>query len=135
FAIINDISERREAERSLSALGDQLAQSQRLESIGRLAGGIAHDFNNILTTILSSVTFLEDAPLNDEQRTDLREIGRAAERASQLTNQLLAFARKRVIKPRSMDIGQTIRDQARFLRRVIGEESTLELRIADGLWP
>lgn len=135
FAIVNDITQRREAEDALRTLGEQLAQSQRLESVGRLAGGIAHDFNNILTTILSSVTFLEGAPLDDEQRIDLREIGRAAERANQLTNQLLAFARRRLIRPRSVDLGQIVRGQEHFLRRVVGEETAIVVRIADGLWP
>jgi PAS domain S-box-containing protein len=115
-------------------LAEQLRQSQKLESIGRLAGGIAHDFNNILTTILSSAAFLEEdsarGPINAE---DVREIQNAAERASALTAQLLAFARKRVIRPQTLHLGEIVRHAERFLRRVLGETIELATFIPEGL--
>jgi PAS domain S-box-containing protein len=121
---------------SLRKLEEQLQQSQRLESVGRLAGGIAHDFNNILTAILGAVSFLEaDPDLGSSALADVREIGRAGERAAALTNQLLAFARKRFIRPRSLDLGAIIAGQKRFLRRVIGEEIEMVTHVADDLWP
>jgi PAS domain S-box-containing protein len=89
------------------ALEEQLQQSQRLESVGRLAGGVAHDFNNILTTILGCATFLsEDPTLSDGARADAREITAAGQRASELTNQLLAFARRRSSVPRRWPSGR-----------------------------
>jgi PAS domain S-box-containing protein len=117
-------------------LEEQLEQSQRLESIGRLAGGIAHDFNNILTTILSSVAFLEEnTALSASDLEDLREIGKAGERATELTSQLLAFARRRFIRPKSIDLGTVLAGQERFLQRVLGEEIELRTRVAESLWP
>jgi two-component system cell cycle sensor histidine kinase/response regulator CckA len=116
-------------------LEEQLQQTQRLESIGRLAGGIAHDFNNILTAILSSASFLEEkASLSDSELADVHDIRKAGERAAELTSQLLAFARKRLIRPKSVNLGEIIRTQERFLRRVIGEEVELVTHVADDLW-
>ncbi|MFN0250586.1 MAG: PAS domain S-box protein [Kofleriaceae bacterium] len=117
-------------------LEEQLQQAHRLESIGRLAGGVAHDFNNLLTTILASATFLEEEPsLSETSRDDVREIKRAGGRASELTNQLLAFARKRLIRPQSIALQQLLASQEKFLRRVIGEQVELTARVADDLWP
>jgi two-component system, cell cycle sensor histidine kinase and response regulator CckA len=117
-------------------LEEQLQQSQRLESIGRLAGGIAHDFNNLLTAILGSAAFLEEDPtLNATSLGDVREIVRAGRRASELTNQLLAFARKRVIRPQNVALGQIIASQDLFLRRVLGEQVELKTHLTDELWP
>ena len=117
-------------------LEEQLHQSQRLESIGRLAGGVAHDFNNILTTILSCAAFLEeDAALGKLDLADVQEIRRAAERASDLTSQLLAFARKRLVRPQSLDLARIVVDHERFLRRVIGEDIELTTHIAEGVSP
>ncbi len=120
-------------ERKLEA---QLQQSQRLESVGRLAGGVAHDFNNILTTILGCAAFLEeDRELSVSARDDVREIKRAGERASELTSQLLAFARQRIIRPQTLALGTVIANQERFLRRVIGEQIVLTSHYPADLWP
>jgi two-component system, cell cycle sensor histidine kinase and response regulator CckA len=119
-------------ERKLQA---ELTQAQRLESIGRLAGGVAHDFNNILTVILGTVGFLEeDVSLGDEARADVLEIKRAGGRASELTNQLLAFARRRVVRPETFSLVESMRAQDRFLRRVIGEHIDLKTDLPADLW-
>lgn len=117
-------------------LEEQLRQSQKLESIGRLAGGIAHDFNNILTTILGCTAFIqEDVARGRAPLEDIEEIKRAAERASELTGQLLAFARKGVTSPRSIALNQLMTHWERFLRRVLGEHIELSMRIEPELWP
>ena len=116
-------------------LEEQLQQSQRLESIGRLAGGVAHDFNNILTAILGSAAFLAQEPgLSDVARGDVKEIHEAGVRASEVTNQLLAFARRRVIRPHAVAIDKVIANQERFLRRVIGEHIEMTTHYEPNLW-
>ncbi len=118
------------------SLEEQLRQSQRLESIGRLAGGVAHDFNNMLTAILGSATFLEEDPnLSATSRDDVREIVQASRRASELTNQLLAFARKRMIRPQHLALGQIIAARELFLHRVLGEHIVHKTHLADEPWP
>jgi two-component system, cell cycle sensor histidine kinase and response regulator CckA len=118
-----DTTERRQLEA-------ELLQSQRMEAIGRLAGGIAHDFNNLLTAILGfSHAVLEDLPPEDGRRDDLVDIVTAAERAADLTRQLLAFSRRQVLQPRVLSLNDTIRSLERLLRRVIGEDIQLEARL------
>jgi PAS domain S-box-containing protein len=108
-------------------LEQQLAQAQRLESIGRLAGGIAHDFNNLLTVILGSVDLqLLDEPPSQVLRADLAAIKEAAERAATLTSQLLAFARRQPVAPARLDLGEVARHTEQLLRRVIGEHVELQ---------
>jgi signal transduction histidine kinase len=117
--VMSDITEQRNLEH-------QLAQSQRMESIGRLAGGIAHDFNNLLTVILSSVELvLRKAPDKNEAGADLAAIKDAAERAARLTSQLLSFARRRVVAPTRLDLNALTLQMDRLLRRVIGEHIEL----------
>lgn len=126
---VRDVTEERKLE-------EDMEHSRRLESIGRLAGGIAHDFNNLLTTILSATEFLAgDQQLSETARSDVREIKRASHRAAELTNQLLAFARKRMIRPQPIGLEQIIVKQERFLRRVIGEQIALRTIIGDNVWP
>jgi signal transduction histidine kinase/CheY-like chemotaxis protein len=98
----------------------QLRQSQKMEAIGRLAGGVAHDFNNLLTAILGYAHFLVDELANSDQRRDVEEIIKAANRAAELTRQLLAFSRHQVAQTRQLDVNATIRDIAHMLRRLIG---------------
>jgi PAS domain S-box-containing protein len=123
---IRDISVRRNLE-------EQLRLAQRMESVGRLAGGVAHDFNNILTVILSLVDILSSRPQNESDLEDLQEIGRAAERAAQLTGQLLAFARKQIVEPKLLDLNDLVRDIEKMLRRLIGEDIELVLACAPKL--
>jgi two-component system cell cycle sensor histidine kinase/response regulator CckA len=112
-------------------LEEQLRQSQKLESIGRLAGGVAHDFNNVLTIILSSTELLEEAMKNGLAPAieDVHEIASAAQRASELTQQLLAVARKQVIAPVAVDLDAIVRGSEKMLRRLLGEDVALVLKL------
>jgi len=106
--------------RSLEA---QLALSQRMEAVGRLAGGVAHDFNNILTAISGYADLLlADLPESDDRRRDVEEIHQAAQRAASLTQQLLAFSRRQVLKPKVIDLNALVRNTEKMLRRLIGED-------------
>lgn len=103
-------------------LEDELQKSQRIESLGRLAGGVAHDFNNLLTVILSSANILLDAPRPDEETADILLIQDAALRAADLTQQLLAFARRRITEPKVIDLNALIWNLDKMLRRLVGEQ-------------
>jgi PAS domain S-box-containing protein len=125
-------------------LARQLAQTQRLESLGHLAGGVAHDFNNLLSVILNYALFVKDeisaarAAGNDSLAgalADLEEIERAAQRAASLTHQLLAFARREVIRPDVMSLGDVVAETEQLLRRTLGEHIELTPVLADDLWP
>lgn len=108
------------------ALEDQLRQSQKMESVGRLAGGIAHDFNNMLGVIIGNVELaqLKLAP-DSELNGFLNQIARAAERSASITSQLLAYARKQPIAPRVIDLNDAIAGMLKMLRTLIGEEIAL----------
>ncbi len=102
---------------------EELYQSRKLESIGRLAGGVAHDFNNLLTGILGCAESLEaEIPTDSPARIDVEEIKRASERAAALTRQLLAFGRKQIIRPTSIDLNALVKSTGTLLRRLIGED-------------
>jgi two-component system cell cycle sensor histidine kinase/response regulator CckA len=105
-------------------LEDKLAQSQKLDAIGRLAGGIAHDFNNVLTAILSCVRLLERR-LEGPPRRELQIIREGAQRASELTRQLLAFAKQEMAEPRRTGVNDIVLKSDRLLRRLIGEDIEL----------
>lgn len=108
-------------------LQEQLEQATRLESIGRLAGGIAHDFNNMLTAISGFAELaLLQLPESTPAREHLQNILHAVERASQLVNQLLAFARRRLIAPQPMSVNEHLQQLAPFLQRVLGEDIELQ---------
>ena len=112
----------------------QLMHSQKMEGLGRLAGGIAHDFNNILTGILGYVSLLQDEiQPGTEARADLDEIERASRRASDLTRQLLTFARKQTVSPSLVDLNELIRNVDRILHRLIGEDVEMVVDLADEL--
>jgi CheY-like chemotaxis protein len=109
----------------------ELLQSQKMESIGRLAGGMAHDFNNILTAIGGYAGFLfRGLAEDDPRREDAKEILNAAERAAALTRQLLAFSRKQILAPQQIDINATLAGTVNMLRRLIGEDVKLEVKPA-----
>jgi len=131
--VSREMEERVNAERRRAALEDQLRQAQKMEAIGRLAGGVAHDFNNLLTAILGHVSLAlrgrDDPP---RLRRRLEEIERASERAAGLTQQLLAFSRKQVLQPRIVDLNEAVRDMQGILRRLIGEDVALVVRLASG---
>jgi signal transduction histidine kinase len=123
----------REAARAREAtLWQRLEEVQRLEALGRLAGGIAHDFNNLLTGILGYVRFARERIEPDHPvQADLDEALRGAERASELTSQLLAFSRKQIRQPRVIDLNQLIEELGRLLSRILGEDVTLDIRPSD----
>jgi PAS domain S-box-containing protein len=114
-----DVTERR-------ALEQQLRQSQKMEAVGRLAGGIAHDFNNLLMVISGYSEFLLDR-LGPEPalRGPAQEIASAAERASSLTRQLLAFSRKQMLAPKVLDLNTVVTENVKMLTRMIGEDVEL----------
>ncbi|MGC4001078.1 MAG: PAS domain-containing protein [Anaeromyxobacter sp.] len=130
------ITRRREAERQLAEAAERLHQAQKLESVGRLAGGVAHDFNNLLTVILSASGALLDDLGGGRAASaeDVEEIRAAARRASDLTRQLLAFARKQVIAPEALDPDDAIRGAEKLLRRVLGEDIELRVLLGAGDW-
>ncbi len=111
-------------------LSEQLRQTQKMESIGRLAGGVAHDFNNILTVIQGHSALL----LNMECPPDLTEshqqIYDAAERAANLTRQLLTFSRKQVMRLSGIDLNEVVRDMGKMLKRVLGEDIAFQVDLA-----
>jgi PAS domain S-box-containing protein len=118
------------------AMETKLQQSQRLESVGRLAGGVAHDFNNLLTVIsgyssLLLISMSDDSPASRQ----VREIQKAGERAAELTQQLLAFSRKQVTCPRPLNLNTVIVDAEQMLRRVLREKCELSLDLAPELGP
>ena len=131
-----DITERVRAEEERKKLQDQLAQAQKMESIGRLAGGVAHDFNNMLGVIqghaeLCIKKIKSEGPLF----TNLKEIEKAAKRSADLTRQLLGFARKQTIAPKVLDLNESIEGMLKMLRRLIGEDINLAWIPGLDLWP
>jgi signal transduction histidine kinase len=129
-----------ESERETAEI--QLHQSQRLESLGQLAGGVAHDFNNLLSVILNYAVFVGEELTTagattagnqwEQALKDVQQIHLAAERASQLTHQLLAFARREVVQPRELNLNDAITRLELILRRSIGEQIDLVVELSDG---
>jgi PAS domain S-box-containing protein len=117
-------------------LQEQLLESRKLESVGRLAGGVAHDFNNLLTAILGGADALKDDLANDRriELEDVEAIRDAGDRARQLTRQLLAFARKQVIAPAPIDTTAFVRENERLLSRLLPENIRLATDLAPGTW-
>ncbi|MBK9407017.1 MAG: response regulator [Gemmatimonadetes bacterium] len=112
----------------------RVMHANRMQSIGRLAGGIAHDFNNLLTSILTSAELAREAVPDEHGITpDLEEIRRAGTRASELTRQLLAFARRDVSRPRVLDANTLLANLAMMLRRLLGETITLHISLGNDL--
>ncbi len=124
-----DVTERR-------ALEQQLRQSQKMEAVGRLAGGIAHDFNNLLMVISGYSEFLlERLGAEPHLRGPAQEIASAAERASSLTRQLLAFSRKQMLAPRIVNLNDIATENLKMLNRMIGEDIDLVMVASPNLWP
>jgi PAS domain S-box-containing protein len=139
--------QRRVADADKAFLEAQVQQMQRLEVLGRLAGGVAHDFNNLLAVILNYASFVaeelaagsESAPDWEQRRQvaqgDVAQIQRAAERATDLTHQLLAFARREVVQPQVLNLNDAVTGVEELLRRSLGEDMELVISLPDGLWP
>ena len=152
FGTNTDISHQRAAEEALRRLADELEerveqrtreheqaqdalrQAQKMEAIGQLTGGVAHDFNNLLTVIRGSVDLLKREGLSEEKRrVYVDAIGSTADRATKLTGQLLAFARRQTLTPELFDAGDSLRNVADIVRTLIG--SRVQLRITPPLEP
>lgn len=126
LAIERDITERKRAEKEKETLQSQLIQSQKMESVGRLAGGVAHDFNNMLGVIIGHAELLmAQADIPENISDGLNEIKKAAGRSAELTHQLLAFARKQTVSPKILDLNDTVEGMLKMLRRLIGEDVDL----------
>ncbi|MBI4326127.1 MAG: PAS domain S-box protein [Chloroflexi bacterium] len=115
------------------SLEEQLRQAQKMESIGQLAGGIAHDFNNILTIIQGNASLLLSENLPEITADSARQISLAAQRAANLTRQLLMFSRRQVLQLRTLDLGEVVSGMIKMLRRVLGEDVALEVQYASAL--
>jgi PAS domain S-box-containing protein len=118
-----DVTTRKRAEDEREKLEEQLRMAQKMEAIGALAGGIAHDFNNLLSVILGCTDFaIAGAKGNSSLLEELRDVKQAGERAAVLTRQLLAFSRKQVLRPTSLDLNQVAAGVEKMLHRILGED-------------
>ncbi|OGP92371.1 MAG: hypothetical protein A2156_14940 [Deltaproteobacteria bacterium RBG_16_48_10] len=130
--VLDDITERKRAEREIAALEEQLRQSQKMEAIGRLAGGIAHDFNNLLTPIIGYAQLaMRTLSPSDPMHADLQEIENSADRAAKLIRQMMSFSRRQPLRPQVININNILLDLDKMLRRLIGEH--IELITLSGL--
>ncbi|MEZ5429533.1 MAG: ABC transporter substrate-binding protein [Pyrinomonadaceae bacterium] len=134
LAITRDITEKKEAEKTMRDQGEQILQMQKMEAVGRLAGGIAHDFNNLLTAIngysdLALMRLSGDDPL----LRHLQEIKGAGDRAANLTRQLLAFSRKQIMQPKVLNLNQLISEINKLLLRLIGEDIEITTKLPPDL--
>ena len=135
IAQIQDITGRKQAAKETEELRAQFMQAQKMEAVGRLAGGVAHDYNNMLSIIMGyselSIEKLEpESPLRD----NLKEVLNAAERATGITRQLLAFARRQAIAPIVLDLNAIMKDMLKMLQRLIGEDIDLAWIPGADLW-
>ncbi len=128
-AFFRDITARLAAE-------EQLIQAQKMESVGQLTGGIAHDFNNMLTVITGTIDILAEGV---KDRPDLasiaRMIGEAADRGSELTANLLSFARKQRLQPATVDVNELVKEAAKLLEPTLGRQIEIRTNLSDYLWP
>ena len=133
--IINFVAVKRDITYEL-ALKAQFDQSQKMESVGRLAGGVAHDFNNMLGVILGHTELaMEQMDPAHPLFANLQEIRKAADRSADLTRQLLAFSRQQTISPKVLDLSETIAGMLKMLSRLIGEDIQLVFQTGKSLWP
>jgi len=127
--LVQDISERMQLEA-------RLRQSQKMEAVGQLAAGVAHDFNNLLTIIEGHASLqLANGNLPPSTAESIREIEEAAERAANLTRQLLTFSRQQVLRPRALDLNSVLTSLQGMLGRILGERAQLRCELTDQLPP
>ena len=134
FATIVDITEHVTNDREREQLQSQIVQAQKMESVGRLAGGVAHDFNNILSVIIgyTEIALLKVAK-DDPLHEDLTEVLNAARRSTDITRQLLTFARKQSVSPQVLDLNDSIAGMLKMLQRLIGEDIEVIWRPGKGM--
>ena len=124
---VQDISQRIEREKAHQNIQAQLLQAQKMESVGRLAGGVAHDYNNTLGVILGYAELMQDGlDPDDPNHENLKQIIKATMSSADITRQLLAFARKQTIAPKTLDLNRQVENLLKMLRRLIGENIELE---------
>jgi PAS domain S-box-containing protein len=138
--ITRDVTAQREAQEMLDRAREQLLQASKMEAIGQLTGGVAHDFNNLLTIIIGNLAIaqrevggLPEGPASRLRRS-LASADRGAQRATMLTQRLLAFSRRQVLDPRPLDLNKLIAAEADFLQRTLGEAIEIEAVGGGGLW-
>ena len=134
-----DITDRKCAEAEREQLEETLLQAQKMEAIGQLAGGVAHDFNNLLMAVLGNVAFASEAlaehvPKHDPVWEQLRAIDRAGRRGAELTQQLLAFGRKQVVKPEIFSPAVQLSGLEKMIRRLIREDVDIRVDCAPDIW-
>jgi PAS domain S-box-containing protein len=134
LVLASDISDRTRARAALHQSEEQLRQAHRAEALGRIAGGVAHDFNNLLTTIrgFGEMLLLDMVP-DDRRRHDVQRICQAADRGALLTRQLLSFGRQQAQEPRAVNLNEVVRGLEPLVRRLVGADVELDLRLAAGL--
>jgi PAS domain S-box-containing protein len=126
--IAEDVTDRK-------ALEKQLARSQRMEAIGQLTGGVAHDFNNLLTVVTGAIETLADGVATDANLSAIaRSIDEAAERGAQLTQRMLAFARKQPLQARAVSLNDIVARMTDMLQRTLGEDIRVKTVLGEGLW-
>jgi PAS domain S-box-containing protein len=129
LAIGRDNSDEKTHALALAEAEEAMRQAQKMEAIGQFTGGVAHDFNNLLTVITGSVELLQRPNLSDERRAKfLNAIGDTAKRATKLTGQLLAFARRQALKPEVFDVGESVAEVAEMVRTLTGSGIALEMK-------
>lgn len=134
LVFLRDISRRKKAEQERAELEHQLFQSQKIESIGRLAGGIAHDLNNLLTPVLGYSEMLSNSfPETDKRHKRIEVIHHAALRARGLVQQLLAFSSRQTLEFRMVDLNRVVRDFEQLLRRTIRDDINIRYHLHDGM--
>ncbi len=132
--ITRDVTDRRRAQEELEATREALAQSQKMEAIGRLTGGVAHDFNNLLTVIRSSADLLQLPNITEEKRQRyIAAIAETADRAARLTGQLLAFARRQPLEPQTFAAGARVRGLEPLIATTVGSPVSVEIQVPDDI--
>ncbi len=134
---LNDSAQAQHQQRiAIEELNARLRESQRLEAVGQLTGGVAHDFNNLLTVILGNAEVLRERLGGDPKLASMADmVVSAADRGAQLTQRLLAFARKQALEPQIVEVNQRVADMDALLRRTLGEHIEIEFTRGAGLWP
>ncbi|MEQ9072491.1 MAG: ATP-binding protein [Sandaracinaceae bacterium] len=132
-ATLRDVTAERRREAERQALQEQLMRTDRLDSVGRLAGGMAHDFNNLLTAIAATAELVAPSVHGDEARKDVAEISALCVRGSDLTRQLLSFARPQALETTRLDLGALVEQLCPMLERLLSERVTLEVE-TESVW-